>query len=509
MLTGTPVGTALSAPPKPVADHRQPVAAGRQVEGVLQESGRQPEVPAGRRHRGGVGGHRRRSHRPRNPAHRPIRVTSARTFRRRSSAPDRPASPPPRCWRSTAWTAWSSTAGPACTRSRAPCTWTTKSTASSPGSASPTSSPRSRGPRSVCGCSTSDSGCSPSSPATPRAACNGFPQANMFDQPELEAVLRANLKRYPNAELRGDAEVTDVTEHGGRACASPSPTAATATMHLVDADYLLGCDGANSMVRAQIGSAMRDLNFEQRWLVVDVATDADLHQWEGVHQVCDPVRAGTYMRIGRGPLPVGVSAAGRRKRRRLRHPDRAAATDRAVDRRRCGQRTDAAARHRVHVPRANRRPVAPRQRLHPRRRRAPHSPVHRSGHGSRTARRDESRLEDRRGPRRHPGGRRSRQLRAGAQTAHPAADSAGAQCRPGDDRRRPARQRGAPLVLPRLRLHSRSARQGRRLHHAGAACVGVGAQISPTARARRARCARIRCCPTVNGSTTWSAPVSP
>ena len=70
------------------------------------------------------------------------------------------------------------------------------------------------------------------------------------------------------------------------------------TVHHVDADYVLGCDGANSMVRTQIGSTMRDLNFEQRWLVVDVATDADLRQWEGVHQVCDPVRAGTYMRIG-------------------------------------------------------------------------------------------------------------------------------------------------------------------------------------------------------------------
>ena len=43
---------------------------------------------------------------------------------------------------------------------------------------------------------------------------------------------------------------------------------------------------------------MRDLKFEQRWLVVDVATDADLGQWDGVHQVCDPVRAATYMRVG-------------------------------------------------------------------------------------------------------------------------------------------------------------------------------------------------------------------
>ena len=43
---------------------------------------------------------------------------------------------------------------------------------------------------------------------------------------------------------------------------------------------------------------MRDLRFEQRWLVVDVNTDHDLRQWEGVHQVCDTERAATFMRIG-------------------------------------------------------------------------------------------------------------------------------------------------------------------------------------------------------------------
>ena len=43
---------------------------------------------------------------------------------------------------------------------------------------------------------------------------------------------------------------------------------------------------------------MRDLKFDQRWLVVDIATTAELDQWDGVHQVCDPVRAATYMRIG-------------------------------------------------------------------------------------------------------------------------------------------------------------------------------------------------------------------
>jgi 3-(3-hydroxy-phenyl)propionate hydroxylase len=126
---------------------------------------------------------------------------------------------------------------------------------------------------------------------------NGLPQANMFDQPELEALLRANLKRYPTAQLRGNAEVTEITD-GADSVRVTFTDRSDGRVHQVDADYVLGCDGANSMVRAHIGSTMRDLNFQQRWLVVDVATDADLNQWDGVHQVCDPVRAGTYMRIG-------------------------------------------------------------------------------------------------------------------------------------------------------------------------------------------------------------------
>jgi 3-(3-hydroxy-phenyl)propionate hydroxylase len=128
---------------------------------------------------------------------------------------------------------------------------------------------------------------------------NGFPQANMFDQPEFEALLRANLKRFPNAQLRGNVEVTALSDNG-RSAQVTFTDRTDGRVHHIDADYVLGCDGANSIVRAEIGSAMRDLKFEQRWLVVDIASDSDLHQWDGVHQVCDPVRAGTYMRIGPG-----------------------------------------------------------------------------------------------------------------------------------------------------------------------------------------------------------------
>ncbi|MEV0671510.1 bifunctional 3-(3-hydroxy-phenyl)propionate/3-hydroxycinnamic acid hydroxylase [Mycobacterium sp. NPDC050441] len=127
---------------------------------------------------------------------------------------------------------------------------------------------------------------------------NGFPQANMFDQPEFEAVLRTNLARRSHAELRGDVEVTDVADDGRGRVRVTYADRTDGSEHIVEADYALGCDGANSIVRSRIGSGMQDLGFEQRWLVVDVATAADLGHWEGVDQVCDPGRAGTYMRIG-------------------------------------------------------------------------------------------------------------------------------------------------------------------------------------------------------------------
>ena len=127
---------------------------------------------------------------------------------------------------------------------------------------------------------------------------HGFPQANMFDQPEFEALLRANMNRRSVVQLRGNSEVTDITQHDPGRVRVTFTDRATGSEHIVDAAYVLGCDGANSVVRRSIGAAMEDLRFEQRWLVADVVTDAELNQWDGVHQVCNPLRAATYMRIG-------------------------------------------------------------------------------------------------------------------------------------------------------------------------------------------------------------------
>jgi len=113
------------------------------------------------------------------------------------------------------------------------------------------------------------------------AGRHGFPEANMFDQPDLERILRRKVT------VVDGVEVAELTQHGDHVRVNGERF-----------EYVLGCDGANSFVRDAIGARMRDLGFAQRWLVVDIDTDEDLDQWDGVHQVCDTKRAATFMRVG-------------------------------------------------------------------------------------------------------------------------------------------------------------------------------------------------------------------
>ncbi|NIL80378.1 bifunctional 3-(3-hydroxy-phenyl)propionate/3-hydroxycinnamic acid hydroxylase [Rhodococcoides kroppenstedtii] len=126
---------------------------------------------------------------------------------------------------------------------------------------------------------------------------HGFPPANMFDQPDLERILRRRLEKAGSVTFRGGVEVEDVV-HDGDHVVVVVRDVETGRREAITADVVLGCDGANSAVRTAIGSSMTDLGPSQRWLVIDVETEAPLAHWEGVHQLCDPHRAATYMRIG-------------------------------------------------------------------------------------------------------------------------------------------------------------------------------------------------------------------
>jgi 3-(3-hydroxy-phenyl)propionate hydroxylase len=127
---------------------------------------------------------------------------------------------------------------------------------------------------------------------------HGFPSANMYDQPDLERLLRDRAAALELVTVRGAVEVTGLDRSSPDRVGVELHDRIDGRAHRIAARYVLGCDGANSVVRQAVGGRVRDLGFAQRWLVVDVRSPHDLGRWGGVHQVCDPQRAATYMQIG-------------------------------------------------------------------------------------------------------------------------------------------------------------------------------------------------------------------
>ena len=96
----------------------------------------------------------------------------------------------------------------------------------------------------------------------------GYPRRNAFRQPILEQQLRDGLARFPHVRAlygwslgRYAAGEDGVTLH----TTGPDGTARTLT-----AAYLVGCDGAASPVREQLGVQLEGTTFDERWLIVDL-----------------------------------------------------------------------------------------------------------------------------------------------------------------------------------------------------------------------------------------------
>lgn len=103
-----------------------------------------------------------------------------------------------------------------------------------------------------------------------------------FHQPLLEAILREGVARFPNVTVHIGREIADVSE--------------------LNARYIVGCDGARSLVRRAIGSKQRDLGLHQPWLVVDLLCDPRSPRVKALPdytvQLCDPVRPMTVVHVG-------------------------------------------------------------------------------------------------------------------------------------------------------------------------------------------------------------------
>ncbi|MQY38728.1 3-(3-hydroxy-phenyl)propionate/3-hydroxycinnamic acid hydroxylase [Streptomyces sp. RB17] len=132
---------------------------------------------------------------------------------------------------------------------------------------------------------------------------HGFPQLSMFDQPDLERLLRDALARRPECELWGGVEVMSVTQDSDGPMGSTGPVRVafrrdgSDEVEQVWADAVLGCDGAGSLTREAIGASWEDLHFEESWRVIDVRTSLPVRTWEGAEQICCPNQPATFMRL--------------------------------------------------------------------------------------------------------------------------------------------------------------------------------------------------------------------
>ena len=132
-----------------------------------------------------------------------------------------------------------------------------------------------------------------------QAGLHGFPQANMFHQPDLEELLLARVEAHPLIGFRRGAEVIGLDGALDALTADPARVHARVAgqPQTFTGRVVLGCDGASSTIRQLAGITMDDLGFTERWLVVDIEAETGLDTWDGVEQICDPARAATFMRV--------------------------------------------------------------------------------------------------------------------------------------------------------------------------------------------------------------------
>ncbi len=122
----------------------------------------------------------------------------------------------------------------------------------------------------------------------------GWPGSLFFHQPATERRLRkAVLELGVTAQL--GTEVLHVVEDDG----DGNGVLVQTTAGDVRAAWVVGCDGARSLVRREAGLALDDLQFEEPWIVVDLVVTGDAPRLpDRALQVCDPKRPHTLV-----PMP--------------------------------------------------------------------------------------------------------------------------------------------------------------------------------------------------------------
>ena len=124
----------------------------------------------------------------------------------------------------------------------------------------------------------------------------GWHASYRFHQPTLESALRRRLAQHPRVRVALRHDVFCIDEKDG-AVHLRHEDLSSGRLGSSRARWVVGCDGARSLVRRFMGTELDDLRSHERWLVVDLILKRprpDLGDYSV--QFCDPRRPATYVR---------------------------------------------------------------------------------------------------------------------------------------------------------------------------------------------------------------------
>ncbi|SDM48049.1 bifunctional 3-(3-hydroxy-phenyl)propionate/3-hydroxycinnamic acid hydroxylase [Bacillus sp. OK048] len=122
----------------------------------------------------------------------------------------------------------------------------------------------------------------------------GWNQHYRFYQPDFEKVLRTGVKRFSNVHVFLFHDVIGVQESKDMATLKVENKTEEKVFN-VTASYVIGCDGAKSLVREVMGTPLEDLGLHQPWLVVDAKLKQPVDMPKNGIQFCNPARPITYV----------------------------------------------------------------------------------------------------------------------------------------------------------------------------------------------------------------------
>ena len=153
--------------------------------------------------------------------------------------------------------------------------------------------------------------------AVTAGAIDGHPKLVTFYQPQLEDVLRSRLSQLSTVKVELGVELSGFRSSSNSVEAKLRDD--QGNERTVTARYLVGADGANSLVRRLLGQDFKGKTYAEDWLVVDAKRVAQ--PIDHVEFICDPQR----------PTPHMVAPGGRQRwefklkpgetREQMEHPD--------------------------------------------------------------------------------------------------------------------------------------------------------------------------------------------